>query len=349
MRGGGGSVPAVPVPGRSPSPRGWPGWPSRSSSACRPGSSSPSWPAPAGPTPPSNASSTTPAAHRPWWSTASPGPSTSPRSTSMRWPRCPAWPTPKRCRCLRRRGGPRTARSSTPRPSTSWPTRRGGSGRDISPFKYLAGRPADPDRSPRGGRRLPDRRGLRPRGGRARSTSTSSPGRSSGLIFTPLDQGGATFDDLSLVPPFEHLRVVGIVAEPGGLAPPADDATTNLWMTPAAAAAYGDAGVIDVLAVQLEDGADGRAGVPRPPRGPGGRPAGSGPVGRRGRDGGRPGGHAHRAGPLPGGRPRRRGDRPGRGSGPGPPSGGGGWGGPDAPRPRLDPSGPSSPCGWRRP
>jgi len=78
-----------------------------------------------------------------------------------------------------------------------------------------------------------------------------------GLLFAPADQGGATFDDLAGVPPFEELRVVGIIVEAGGFAPPASDDTTTLWMTPAATEAYAGSAVIEVLLVALEDGAAG--------------------------------------------------------------------------------------------
>ncbi|HEY8057378.1 MAG TPA: FtsX-like permease family protein, partial [Acidimicrobiales bacterium] len=129
-------------------------------------------------------------------------------------------------------------------------------GHDLSPFKYLAGRPADPDDPHEVVAAFRTAEALDLEVGSTIDTNLLSE-EELGRVFTPLDQGGATFDDLSVVPPFERLRVVGIVAEPGGLAPPASDETTNLWMTPAAAEAYGDAGVIEVLVVQLEDGADG--------------------------------------------------------------------------------------------
>lgn len=71
--------------------------------------------------------------------------------------------------------------------------------------------------------------------------------------------GQTTFDALSTEGPRERLRVVGLVAEAGGLAPPAPDDTTDVWMTPAAAEAYGSASIVQTLLVQLEDGAAGEA------------------------------------------------------------------------------------------
>ena len=129
-------------------------------------------------------------------------------------------------------------------------------GRDVSPFKYLAGRPADPADPDEVVAAFRTAEAFDLEVGSTIDVNLLSPEELE-RVFTPLDRGGATFEDLAVVPPFERLRVVGIVAEPGGLAPPADDDTSNLWMTPAAATAYGDAGVIDVLVVQLEDGADG--------------------------------------------------------------------------------------------
>jgi hypothetical protein len=67
-------------------------------------------------------------------------------------------------------------------------------------------------------------------------------------IFT----GQATFEDLSEVGPLQRLEVVGVVVEAGGLAPPAPDDTTTLWMTPAAADQFGDAVIIQTELIQLE-------------------------------------------------------------------------------------------------
>ena len=129
-------------------------------------------------------------------------------------------------------------------------------GHELSPFKYLAGRPADPDDPQEVVAAFRTAEAFDLVVGSTIDVNLLSE-EELGRVFTPLDQGGATFEDLSVVPPLERLRVVGIVAEPGGLAPPASDETTNLWMTPAAGEAYGDAGVIEALLVQLEDGADG--------------------------------------------------------------------------------------------
>jgi len=76
-------------------------------------------------------------------------------------------------------------------------------------------------------------------------------GEELGTIFS----GGASFGDLSTVEPRERFTVTGIVVEAGVLAPPAPDDTATLWLTPAAAERFGDAGIIDTVLVQLEGGA----------------------------------------------------------------------------------------------
>ncbi len=129
-------------------------------------------------------------------------------------------------------------------------------GDDFSAFKYLAGGPADPDE--------PNEVVATFRTAETFDLDVGSTidvnfldDEDLGRLFTPADQGGTTFDALADVPPFEELRVVGIAVEPAGLAPPSNDTTTTLWMTPAATEAYAGSAVIEVLLVSLEDGAAG--------------------------------------------------------------------------------------------
>ena len=129
-------------------------------------------------------------------------------------------------------------------------------GGEFSAFKYLEGRPADPDE--------PNEVVATFRTAETFDLEVGSTlainfldDEELGRLFTPADQGGTTFDTLADAPPFEELRVVGVAVEPGGLAPPSSDDTSTLWMTPAAEEAYAGSAVIEVLLVSLEDRAAG--------------------------------------------------------------------------------------------
>ncbi len=92
-------------------------------------------------------------------------------------------------------------------------------------------------------------------------------------VFTPLEEGGSTFAALSTEEPLERLEVVGIVVSAGEMAPPEGDATTSIWMTPAAAEEFGDSELVQTVLVDLEDGAAGsRAFLERVESLGGGRP-----------------------------------------------------------------------------
>lgn len=131
-------------------------------------------------------------------------------------------------------------------------------GGEFSAFKYLEGRPADPDEPNEVVATFRTAESFDLEVGSTIETNFLDE-EELGRLFTPVDQGGTTFDALADVPPFELLRVVGIAVDPGGLAPPAGDDTTTLWMTPAATEAYAGSAVIEVLLVDLEDGAAGES------------------------------------------------------------------------------------------
>jgi hypothetical protein len=75
----------------------------------------------------------------------------------------------------------------------------------------------------------------------------------------PIFGGQTTFDEVSMTDPRQRLDVVGIVVEAGGLAPPAPDDTTNIWLTPAAADEFGAVSLVQTLVVQLDEGAAGES------------------------------------------------------------------------------------------
>ena len=122
-------------------------------------------------------------------------------------------------------------------------------GRELNRFKVLDGRLADPDDPHEVVAAF-----------RAAETFDLEVG--STLDVNMLDEqelqgifgGQTTFDELSTAEPRERFEVVGVVVEAGGLAPPAPDDTTTLWLTPAAADRFGSSSIVQTLLVQLEGG-----------------------------------------------------------------------------------------------
>jgi hypothetical protein len=122
-------------------------------------------------------------------------------------------------------------------------------GSTFSRFKFLSGRPADPDDPHEVVAEFRAAEALDLHVG-----STLNANLLEGEDLEAVFAGETTFEELSLAEPREPLRVVGIAVAAGSLSPPEGADTTSVWLTPAAAEEFGEAGFVQTVLIDLEEG-----------------------------------------------------------------------------------------------